>query len=99
FMRRFAVPIKPAVSFVTTALPVSGATVAMDAVAPVTGGAGPPPATMRIRDIFVEKGILPAGILQRGPKIFVSGMADTNKLAVATRKTLEKLTTAIGHLG
>jgi enamine deaminase RidA (YjgF/YER057c/UK114 family) len=97
--RTLSGPIKPAISYVTTALPVTGATVAMDAVAPVTGSAGPPPAISPIRNIFVEPGILPASILQRGPKIFVSGMADTNKLADATRKTLEKLTAAISHLG
>ena len=97
--RRFSGSNKPAVSYVTTALPVNGALIAMDAVAPVIGGAGPPPAIVPIKDVFVDQGMLPASILQRGPKIFVSGMADTNKLAEATRKTLEKLVAAIGHLG
>ncbi len=98
FARRFSGSNKPAVSYVTTAL-LNGAVVAMDAVAPVTGGAGPPPAIMPIKGVFVNQGMLPASILQRGPKIFVSGMADTNKLPEATHKTLEKLTAAIGHLG
>jgi enamine deaminase RidA (YjgF/YER057c/UK114 family) len=97
--RRFSGPNRPAVSYVTTALPLNGAVVAMDAVAPVTGGAGPPPAITPINGVFVAPGMLPASILQRGPKIFVSGMADTNKLAEATLKTLEKLIAAIRHLG
>lgn len=38
-------------------------------------------------------------LLPAGPKLYVSGMADTNNLPLATRKTLEKLLAAIGHLG
>ena len=63
----------------------------MDAVAPVAG-----PSRSNAK---VEKGMRSFAVLPAGPKIFVSGMADTNVLSEATRKTLEKLTAAIGHLG
>ena len=87
---RFNAEAKPAVTFVATRLPESGALVAMDAVA---AGKDDKAAAPR------HNGIRSFAILPKGPKTYVSGMADTNGLAEATRKTLEKLTACIGHLG
>jgi enamine deaminase RidA (YjgF/YER057c/UK114 family) len=91
---------KPAVTFVVTALPHLNALVAMDAVGvprlqtdpriprPILLG-GPP----------YDTEINPATGPANGPFIYVSGMADTNSLPVATRQTLGKLMSAIGHSG
>jgi len=98
--RRFTGSIKPAVSFVVGNLAVPGALIAMDAVAPASAQPviGPvklfsPPG------LYGKKGVSHAAVLPPGPKIYLSGMADTNGLAEATHKTLEKLVAAIGHLG
>jgi enamine deaminase RidA (YjgF/YER057c/UK114 family) len=67
----------------------------MDAIAPVDGeaesaaAAGPYP----------QPGSAWRAVLPAGAKLYVSGMADTNELRQATRKTLEKLLAAISHLG
>lgn len=96
--RRFAGAHKPAATFVVGALPEPGALVGLDAVALVktnsaaagrsrsTGAAAPAPNAR-------------FAILPPGPKLFVSGMADPDALLPATRKTLEKLTNAIGYFG
>src|SRR5215204_3430487 len=93
--RCFTSPAKPAASFVVGNLAVQGARVAMDAIAPVS-------AKMR-RDsttaVTNENGCAQAAVLAGGGKVYVSGMADTNALPIATRKTLEKLSAAIAHLG
>jgi len=79
---------KPAVSFVVGDLAEQpGALVAMDAVAV---------SSIEAKEV---KRFQSATVLPAGPKIYVSGMADTNNLVPATRKTLEKLVAAIGHLG
>lgn len=96
--RRFRGTKKPAATFVVTALPDPEALVAMDAVAV-------PRNPERIR---TEKGIrsgTPEGEIglwagpTAGPLFYVSGMADTNSLAEATRITLNKLMSAISQLG
>jgi len=91
---------KPAVTFVVTVLPHLDALVAMDAVA-----------IPRLQtDPMIPRPILPAGLSfdneinpatgpANGPIIYVSGMADTNSLPVATTQTLGKLMSAIGHSG
>jgi len=96
--RQFSGEHKPAVSYVTTALPLSEAMVALDAVAvskstnkevrwfAATLPGGP--------SVFSSAAVLPPG-----PKLYLSGMADTNQLKQATAKTLQKLMAAIGHLG
>ena len=98
--RRFTGPIKPAVSFVVGDLAAPGALVAMDAVATA--------ATQAVeREVrwFTAAGVYDLGgpqaaaVLPAGAKVYVSGMADTNSLAEATRKTLEKLVAALGSLG
>jgi enamine deaminase RidA (YjgF/YER057c/UK114 family) len=95
--RRFASPssMQPAVSFVVGDLAVPGAQVAMDAVSVQT-----PRDNLTIRNALPNmRGVSPVAVLPPGPRVYVSGMADTNNLPVATRKTLEKLLAAIGHLG
>jgi enamine deaminase RidA (YjgF/YER057c/UK114 family) len=47
----------------------------------------------------LNNGMRPCSVLPVGPKIYVSGMADTNALPEATKKTLEKLVACIGQLG
>jgi len=89
---RFTGPAKPAAVVVEGKLAASGALVAMDAVAPAEGL----PTSLKIP---LEGGVRPCSVLPKGPKIYVSGMADANALPQATARTLEKLVAAIGHLG
>jgi enamine deaminase RidA (YjgF/YER057c/UK114 family) len=91
--------MRPAVSFVVGELPLTGATVALDAVARTSIQ----PAIRKVesfsaRSIYHEKGSDHAAILPAGVRVYVSGMADTNALPVATVKTLEKLMAIIKHL-
>jgi enamine deaminase RidA (YjgF/YER057c/UK114 family) len=97
--REFGGPTKPAVSVVIGRLPQPAALVAMDAV----GLATEKPSFGQVKQFSVsslspKNGVRHAAILPAGPKVYVSGMADTNSLPEATRKTLEKLVGAIGHL-
>ncbi|HSU55100.1 MAG TPA: Rid family hydrolase [Candidatus Dormibacteraeota bacterium] len=86
----------PAVCIVVSALSDPEALVAMDAIAVVSR----PSSTNRpSAELYPEQGVATAAILPDGPKIYLSGMADTNSLPQATVKTLEKLVAAIGHLG
>lgn len=101
FARRFAGAHKPAASFVVSALPQPGALLAVDAVALVTRTNAVSTARFRKAD---PGAATPASdsrvaILPAGPKLYVSGMADPDALLPATRKTLEKLTNAIGYFG
>ena len=89
---RFTGATKPAVAVVTGKLAAPGALVAMDAVVPAEG-------LHTSLKPLLENGARSCSVLPKGSKIYVSGMADTNALAQATRKTLEKLVAAIGHLG
>jgi enamine deaminase RidA (YjgF/YER057c/UK114 family) len=98
----FSGPVKPAVAFVTGDLAEIGALVAMDAVAVSSLETKSVPLTRADEERSAEgrvSGIAPVAVLPVGPKLYVSGMADTNSLIPATRKTLEKLVAAIGHLG
>jgi enamine deaminase RidA (YjgF/YER057c/UK114 family) len=88
----FSGPAKPAVAMVVGKLAAADALVAMDAIAP-----GRPVLDELVAPI--EPGVRPFAVLPKGPKIYVSGMADTNTLPEATKKTLEKLVATIGHLG
>lgn len=92
---RFAKAHKPAVSFVVGDLLEKDALVTMDAVAVSALE------TARVKHLpaSAPNGISPAALLPAGSKLYVSGMADTNRLVPATRATLEKLVAAIGHLG
>jgi enamine deaminase RidA (YjgF/YER057c/UK114 family) len=94
--RCFTSPAKPAASFVVGNLAVPGARVAMDAIAPVGAKKIGPGSTI---SVINENGCTQAAVLAAGGKVYVSGMADTNALPIATRKTLEKLIAAIAHLG
>jgi len=93
---RFTGDKKPAVSFVVGDLPQPDALVAMDAVAVSS-------VETKAVKYFSSAGnansVASVAVLPAGPKIYVSGMADKDQLAPATRKTLEKLIAAIGHLG
>src|SRR5262249_35220908 len=92
---------KPAASFVITALPHPDALVAMDAVAVPSLHMNDPNAwkTNMPSGPPFDREIHPAAGFTGGPIVYVSGMADTNSLPEATRVTLSKLMTAIGHLG
>lgn len=89
----------PAVSFVVGNLPHPGARVAMDAIAPAPGVENKPRRVSRVPGIHAHEGFELAATLPAGPKMYVSGMADTNPLPLATRKTLEKLAAALAHVG
>jgi enamine deaminase RidA (YjgF/YER057c/UK114 family) len=82
-------------SYVSGELTVPNAQLAMDAVAVC-----PLPANVVVRIPGKSgDGISSVAVLPAGPKLYVSGMADTNSLVPATQKTLEKLIAAIGQLG
>jgi enamine deaminase RidA (YjgF/YER057c/UK114 family) len=92
---KFSGNAKPAVSYVVGELARKDAQVAMDAVAVSSAESR----SVNHMTDGAEDGIASAAILPAGPKLYVSGMADTNSLLPATRKTLEKLVAAIGQLG
>ena len=93
---RFPGSNQPAATVIVTTLPKDGALVAMDAVAVAEESS---PAVKFITNPAVEKDVCAAAVLPAGSKIYLSGMADTNALPQATRKTLEKLMAALSHLG
>jgi enamine deaminase RidA (YjgF/YER057c/UK114 family) len=94
--RRFKAPITPAVSFVVSGLAEADALVAMDAVS-VARISNPDP--RRTPLTYDERGAQHYRVLPPGTTYYVSGMADTNALPLATVKTLEKLVATIGQLG
>jgi len=75
--------------------------VGIDAVATASLEGGPTKAVhvLQAPEVYQTPGIQPAALLPSGAKMYISGMADTNSLPEATRKTLEKLVTALGQLG
>ena len=85
-------------TFVVTGLPNPAALVAIDAVAVPE---------LKMEAPKAARTVFPAGQYDRGIRpargtwtaVYVSGMADTNELPEATRLTLGKLMSAIGHLG
>ena len=89
----FSGQIKPAATFVVGDLPYPGALVALDAIATTTQS------TTLAAGMPDNQGIKQAALLRSGSKVYVSGMADTNSLPLATRKTLEKLVAALGQMG
>lgn len=98
--KRFAGVTKPAASFVITVLPNDSSMVAADAVATISADSTEKHA--RFFDVVSEVNVRPmfdGAILPAGPRIYVSGMADTNRLPEAAKRTIEKLTAALGHLG
>lgn len=97
--REFSHANKPAATFVVTLLPNPAAHVAMDAVA-VPHVQSKPSKVEWISPLGnQDREIIPAAIPPPGPLIYVSGMADTNGLPEATRITLTRLMSALGHLG
>jgi enamine deaminase RidA (YjgF/YER057c/UK114 family) len=97
----FASGQKPAISYVVTALPDPEELVALDAVAVSRNknGAAQWYPARPTGNLTNASGISAAALLPAGPKIYLSGMADTNELAAATRITLEKITKTLAHLG
>jgi enamine deaminase RidA (YjgF/YER057c/UK114 family) len=89
---------KPAVTFVVTPLPEPTARVAMDAVAQSRVQSKSSNVEWISPLGYQDREIHPAAIPPAGPLIYISGMADTNSLADATRITLGKLISALGHL-
>jgi enamine deaminase RidA (YjgF/YER057c/UK114 family) len=91
---------KPAVSFVASKITRADALVAIDAVAnALPEGTAREVKWLRATDVYQLPGIQHAALLPAGPKLYSSGMADTNALPEATRKTLEKLVAALAQLG
>jgi len=97
--REFFHANKPAATFVVTPLPQPAARVAMDVVAPMRVQSK----TANVEWIsplgYHDREISPAASAPTGTIVYISGMADTNSLADATRITLGKLMSALGHLG
>ena len=97
--REFSGGSKPAATFVVTQLPEPTARVAMDAVAATRV----PSKGSKVEWIsplgYQDRETNPAAIAPSGRLIYISGMADTNSLPDATRITLGKLMSALGHLG
>lgn len=98
--RHFAGPNPPAVAFVETPLPHPEAQVAMDAViATNLEGSGEPLKLKRPDSDYGVPEITHAGLLPKGPAVYISGQAEPGSLAVATRKTLESLERTLEFLG
>lgn len=103
--KRFAGPAKPAVCFVTTALPQPDALVAMDALAVITAEGvgdgvrtvsgsnetpGNPGTAFRSR----------TSVMPLGSRLYISGQADkAETLAVSTKLTLSGLENSLKHCG
>jgi enamine deaminase RidA (YjgF/YER057c/UK114 family) len=97
--KRFPLPRRPAMTWVTTALPHPRAGLALDAVAVVPG---PGPAAVERHRGAVLAGYdtaACAAVLPRGEVVYVAGQAEKGELPIATAKTLERLLATIGHLG
>jgi len=96
---RLATGHEPAVSYVTTRLPVTGALVAMDAVAaaPASNPTAAENATTTTPLLRRAPGLAGAprmshvAVLPPGSRIYVAGQAEKGDLATATRLTLESL--------
>ncbi|MEX2174879.1 MAG: RidA family protein [Pirellulaceae bacterium] len=86
---RFVTGRRPAVSLVTTALPLAGVQVALDAVAAA-------PADAALEEVQLQ---LQAAIRPAGSRIYISGQAEPGTLREATRKTLESLSASLKHCG
>jgi enamine deaminase RidA (YjgF/YER057c/UK114 family) len=99
--RRFAGEHKPAVAFVVTPLPNSGATVAVDAVATTSVDPGRAVRISRLSTNQESDGTNHAvSIVPAGTRIYVSGQAARSEsLAEATRGTLEQLHETLKFLG
>ena len=99
-MRRFDDDARPAVSFVTTKLPVDGALLAVDAVAARTPKAN----SEHLQRQHVETAggrerLAHLSVLPKGDVIFISGQAEpADNLEEATRKTLAGLARTLEHL-
>lgn len=97
--REFSGANKPAATFVVTQLPEPTARVAIDAVATTRVQSKASKVEWITPLGYQDREINPAAIPPSGPLIYISGMADTNSLADATRITLSKLMSALGHVG
>lgn len=91
----------PAVSLVTTRLPVEGALIAVDAIAarPITITDGRP---VKRHDSTVagRNGMAHSAVLPVGETIYISGQAEqANNIAAATAATLAGLKRTLDHLG
>ncbi len=96
FAHRYIGELKPAVSFVVGELAMPDALIAMDVVA---AAADSKEGEVKWFPLRPKNGRSSASMLPPGPKIYISGMADTNALPEATRKTLEKLLGVLNHFG
>jgi len=85
----------PAVTYTASESSESGVVVSLDAIA-VSTAVGTKEVAF---GSFGKQGVAEYAVLPPGPRIYISGMADTNELVTATRKTLEKLMAAAAHLG
>jgi enamine deaminase RidA (YjgF/YER057c/UK114 family) len=100
FRRKFAGANPPAVAFVETPLPHPDAQVAMDAVVATDLASGGDPLKLKRPDSdYGVPEIAHAGLLPKGPAVYVSGQAEQGPLSIATRKTLESLERTLEFLG
>jgi len=96
--KRFPAPVRPALSWVATALPHPRALLALDAVAAVPG-AGPEAVVRQAVQTGGADAATAVAVLPRGECVYVSGQAEDGDLPAATAKTLDSLVRTIGHLG
>ena len=84
--KRFATDHKPAVTYVTTDLPLPDALVAVDAV--IATPRQPRPGV----EVFPSSPVAAAcAVLPPGGRVYIAGQAEQGDLATATRKTMESL--------
>jgi len=95
--KRFSGAHKPAVTCVISELQKPDALVAIDAIA-LAAASARDVRWLQTPEVYTDKGISTAAVLPAGPKIYISGMADTNALPQATTKTLDKLISALVQL-
>ena len=89
--KRFAGPVRPAMSFVRTPLPHPKALLALDAVAILPKKAPAAVVRKRCPGLAGKEQLADVTVLPDGQAVYVSGMAEKGTMAEATAKTLESL--------
>ncbi len=97
--RRFTGAVKPAVSYVVTALPHPGALVAIDAVAAVSD-AGVQQEVRRLRSsALYDAGSAHVAVQPKGGLVFVAGHPKTGTVADGTESAMASLHQYLEHMG
>ena len=99
FAKRFPGPVRPAMSWVCTPLPLPGVIVALDAVAVVPDDGPAKAVRTRCMALAGDSRMADVAVLPCGQAVYVSGMSARGDMATATADTMDKLMETIGLLG